>query len=174
MYNPAMVRLIVGVLVPIVVGTVALAGCASRDVQTDLKLVDVRTGWYDAGLVEGGKNKLVPSVSLKVQNVSAEDISSVEMNAVFRRVGETEVWGEHFIRAIGSSGLVAGQTGAPIVLRSTLGYTGTQSRALMLQNKEFVDARVVIMGRHGSRNWAKMGEYQVDRQLLTPQTAVAR
>jgi hypothetical protein len=37
----------------------------------------------------------------------------------------------------------------------------------MLQNKEFVDARVEIFGKHGSRNWVKMGEYPIDRQLLT-------
>jgi hypothetical protein len=167
MYNsPMLSRLIV-----VLLAAAALAGCASRDVLTDLKIVEVRTGWYDAGLVEDGKNKLVPSVALKIQNVSAADIASVEMNAIFRRVGETEVWGEHFIRAIGSNGLVAGQTGAPIVLRSSRGYTGTQSRAQMLQNREFVDARVVIMGRHGSRNWAKMGEYTIDRALLTQATA---
>ncbi len=147
-------------------GALTLAACVSRDVQKDLKIVEVKTGWYDAGLIEGGKNKLVPSVSLKIENISAEDIASVEMNAIFRRVGETEVWGEHFIRAIGSNGLPAGQTGPPIVLRSTLGYTGTEPRSQMLENGQFVDARVVIFGRHGSRSWAKMGEYDVQRQLL--------
>jgi hypothetical protein len=37
----------------------------------------------------------------------------------------------------------------------------------MLQNREFVDAKVEIYGRQGSRNLVKMGEYQIDRQLLT-------
>jgi hypothetical protein len=152
-------------LLACLIAALALAGCASRDVKTDLRVVEVRTGWYDAGLIEGGMNKLVPSVSLKLQNVSSEDIASVEMNAIFRRVGEPEVWGEHFIRAIGSGGLPAGQA---IVLRSSRGYTGAQSRAQMLQNREFVDARIDVFGKHGSRNWVKIGEYQVDRQLLTP------
>jgi hypothetical protein len=99
MYNPVMpLRVLVCLLAALAVG-----GCASRDVQKDLTLVDVRTGWYDAGVLEDGKNKLVPSVSLKIQNVSAEDIASVEMNAIFRRVGEPEVWGEHFIRASGQT-----------------------------------------------------------------------
>src|SRR4029453_2954046 len=62
-----------------------LSGCVrSGDVQTDLKIIDVRTGWYDAGIVEG-KNKLVPSISLKIQNVSGEPISNVQVNAIFRR-----------------------------------------------------------------------------------------
>jgi hypothetical protein len=37
----------------------------------------------------------------------------------------------------------------------------------MLQNSQFVDARVEIFGKHGRRQWVKIGEYQIDRQLLT-------
>ena len=151
---------------PLVVAVLA-AGCAPREVEKDLQITDVRTGWYDAGVVEDGKNKLVPSVTLKLRNVSPEDISSVQLNAVFRRVGEQESWGEHFINAIDRTGLSAGATGNSLVLRSPLGYTGTQPRIQMLQNREFVDAKVEIYGKHGSRAWVKMGEYQVDRQLLT-------
>ena len=57
--------------------------------------------------------------------------------------------------------------GGALVLRSTLGYTSSQSRAQMLQNREFVDAKVNVFGKHGSRTWIKIGEYTVDRQLLT-------
>ena len=53
------------------------------------------------------------------------------------------------------------------MLRSSLGYTGSQSRIQMLQNKDFVDATVEIFGKHGSRTWVTMGDYQIDRQLLT-------
>jgi hypothetical protein len=143
------------------------AGCQSREVEKDLSITEVRTGWYDAGIMEDGKNKLVPSVTFRLRNVSPEDIASVQLNAVFRRVGEQESWGEHFINAIDRSGLTAGATGNSLVLRSPLGYTGTQPRLQMLQNREFVDAKVEIYGKHGSRTWVKMGEYQIDRQLLT-------
>jgi hypothetical protein len=37
----------------------------------------------------------------------------------------------------------------------------------MLENSSFVDATVVVFGRHGSRHWAKMGEYTIDRRLLS-------
>ena len=144
-----------------------VAACESRDVQTDLTIVNAQTGWFDVGIVEGGMNKLVPSVSLALQNVSDRDIASVQLNAVFYRAGEPESWGAHFVRAIDASGLAAGATSGPIVLRSTLGYTGTQARAQMLQNKEFVDARVEVFGKHGRRTWAKMGEFTIDRRLLT-------
>ena len=165
MYNrPMLNRLLV-----CVAGALLIARCArSRDVKKYLRLVDVHTGWYDAGIVQG-KNKLVPSISLKVKNVSGEDIANVQMNAIFRRVGEQEAWGEHFVRAVDGNGLKAGATGGEIVLRSNLGYTGEQSRAEMLQNGQFVDARVEIFGKHGSNNWAKMGEFPIERKLLTNQ-----
>ena len=144
-----------------------LTGCGARDVDKDLRITDVRTGWFDAGIVEGTKNKLVPSISFKIENVSPEDIATVQINAVFRRVGETAAWGEHYVSGVDSNGLAPGATGNPIVLRSTLGYTGEQPRLQMLQNKEFVDARVEIFGKHRSNPWVKMAEFQIDRQLLT-------
>jgi hypothetical protein len=144
-----------------------LTACESREVEKDLKIVNVHTGWYDAGIVQGAQNKLVPSISLELQNVSDRDIASVQMQAVFRRVGEDQAWGDHFVRAIDTSGLAAGATTKPIILRSPLGYTGSDSRLNMLQNQQFVDANVTILGKHGRRTWAKMGEYQIDRQLLT-------
>lgn len=149
------------------VAALLLAGCASREVEKDLRITDVQTGWYDAGIVESQKNRLVPSISLKLQNISQRDISSVQLNAVFRRVGEQEAWGDHFVQAIGPDGLAAGATGGSLVLRSSLGYTGTQPRLRMLQNREFVDAKVEIYGKHGSRTWVKLGEYPIERQLLT-------
>ena len=153
-----------------VLATLLLVGCESREVEKDLKIVQVRTGWFDLGVV-GGMNKLVPSISLELENVSARDIESVQLNAVFKRVGEEDMaWGEHFVRAIDPNGLAAGAKTKGIVLRSTLGYTGVQARTTMLQNKEFVDAKVEVFGKHGSRTWVKMGEFPIERQLLTAAT----
>ena len=147
--------------------TLLVSGCRAREVGKDLRLVDVTTGWYDAGIVDGGENKLVPSVSLKIQNVSGEPIRNVQMNAIFRRGDETQIWGEHFGYAVDRNGLDAGATGKAVVFRSERGYTGPESRAQMLQHKDFVDARVQVFGKHGSRTWVKMGEFPVERKLLT-------
>ena len=140
---------------------------ASEEAVAALEPLDVITGWFDAGIIEGGKNKLVPSVSLRLRNRSDEAIRSVQVNAIFRRVGEQEMWGEYFGWAIPREPLPAGATTNALVMRSTLGYTGEQPRMQMLQNKEFVDAKVEIHGRHGSRTWVKIGDYPIDRQLLT-------
>jgi hypothetical protein len=127
----------------------------------------VVTGWYDAGLVEGNMNKLVPSISLKLRNKSGEPVRSIQINAIFKRVNEAEMWGEHYGWAVQRNPLPPGASTRELVLRSGLGYTGEQPRMQMLQNREFVDAKVEIFLRQGSRVWAKLAEFQIDRQLLT-------
>jgi hypothetical protein len=154
----AIVVLLIGLLV---------SGCRNIEVEKAVRITDVQTGWYDAGIVEGQKNKLVPSISLRLENIATDPVESVQINAIFRRVGEQEAWGEHYVMAIPRAGLAPGAKTRPIVLRSNLGYTGTQSRMQMLQNREFVDARVEIFGKSGSRTWVKLGEQQIGRELLT-------
>jgi hypothetical protein len=146
-----------------------VAGCSRTiEVEKVMKVTDFHTGWYDAGIVADGKNKLVPSISLRLQNVSSEAVRSVQLVAIFRQVSEPDVaWGEHYARAIDREGLASGSNTNPIVLRSNLGYTGTQPRMQMLQNREFVDAKVEVFARHGAQPLAKLGEYKIDRQLLT-------
>jgi hypothetical protein len=145
-----------------------LTGCnRGADAITALEPVDVVTGWYDAGIVEGNLNKLVPSVSLKLHNKAGEPVRSVQINAIFKRINEVEMWGEHFGWAIQREPLPPGQSTDDIVLRSGLGYTGEQPRQQMLQNKEFVDAKVEIFLKQGSGVWAKLAEFPIERQLLT-------
>ena len=147
---------------------VSISCGASTDAVAALEPVDVITGWYDDGIIAGGKNKLVPSVSMKLRNKSDKELRSIQINAIFRRVGEQEMWGEYFGWAIPrTQPLPAGAETKLLVMRSTLGYTGEQPRMQMLQNKEFVDAKVELFLKSGSRVWAKLAEYPIQRQLLT-------
>jgi hypothetical protein len=153
--------------VAIVLGLLVFTfGCRNVEVEKALQLDDVSTGWYDAGIMEDGKNKLVPSITLKLKNVTGEPVSGVQIWGIFKRVAEAENWGDHFVRGIGQEGLAPGARTSDIVLRSTLGYTGDQPRQQMLQNAQFVDARVEVFGKQGSRTWVKMGEYPIERKLL--------
>ena len=172
MYNARMARRVrtglVGLIVLVLLPACLQVACTgNREVEKDLKVTDARTGWYDAGIV-GGKNKIVPSIAFTLQNVSATEISRVQVNAIFHRVNETGPWGEHFAPAIGSEGLAANATTNEIVLRGNLGYTSPdQSRAQLLADRRFVDVKVEVFGKTGSRTWAKMGEFPIERKLLT-------
>ena len=157
-----------GILLLLLVSLASIGACRrSVDPIAVLEPVDVVTGWFDAGIVEGGKNKLVPSLSLKLRNKSAEPVRSIQVNAIFRRVGEAEMWGEHFGWAVQRDGLPPGEVTDQLVMQSALGYTSETPRLQILQNSQFVDAKVELFLRQGSQVWAKLAEYPIQRQLLT-------
>jgi hypothetical protein len=158
-------------LLVLMIAVCALSGCAgsassSQDITNLLAVTGVKTGWFDAGL-ENGMNKLVPTLTITLKNVSQQRVALVQLNAVIRRVGETEEWGGAYTRAIGSPGLEPGQSTPAIVLKSNLGYTGIEPRTVMFKNSNFVDARIQLFAKYGGTNWVKLGEYPVARDLLT-------
>lgn len=152
-------------LVGVLLATAAACG-PNVDLDSALRFDDVVTGWYDAGITDDGKNKLVPSVSFRVRNTSAEMLSTVQFNLIFRRIGDPEEWSTVLVRGIGSNGLPPGQTSETIVVRAPQGYTGTQPRLQLLQNQLFVDAKVEVFGKLGSQVWTRLDEFQIERQLL--------
>ena len=142
------------------------AGCESRDVQKDLQIVDVRTGYYDLGQVPGNPEqiKIVPGVTFSLKNVSDRAIGGVEVDAVFRKAGKDVVTDEHYVKAIPSNQpLAAGATTEPIVLKSRFGFTGTETRPQMFKNSLFEDQQVTVLGKHGRNNWARMGTFLIER-----------
>jgi hypothetical protein len=165
MHTPPCLRLATATLA--LVSALAATACSRTDPVAALEPIEVETGWYDAGILEDGKNKLVPSVSLRLRNTSERELTSVQINAIFKRVGEDEVWGEHWGWAVTRDGLEPGGSTGPIVLRSLLGYTGEQARSQMLQNREFVDAKVELYLKRGSQSWTRFAEFPIQRQLLT-------
>jgi hypothetical protein len=135
------------------------------DVKQALQVTDVTTGWFDAGIVDGGKNKLVPSIAFRLKNAAAEQVGSIQLNIVFLVPPDWE--DDAFLRGIGSSGLSPGAASDRFVVRAKHGYTGEQPRAEMLQNSRFQDARVRIQVKHASNQWVQLAEFPVERKLLT-------
>jgi hypothetical protein len=144
---------------------VVSAACdSSGDVAKSVRVQTVTSGWIDEGSVRG-KKKLVPTISLALKNVSGRKLTMVQVNGLFRRVGDEDEWGNGFVTAVGSEGLPTDGVTA-VTLTSSLGYTGTESGADMLANSHFVDARVDLFVKYGSNGWTRLGEYRISRQLL--------
>ena len=143
-----------------------LVGCGPTvDLTTALRVEGIATGWSDAGVVDG-KTKLVPTVRFRLKNASDQKLPTLQVNALFRRVNETNEWGSGFLTAAGSDGLPPGGATDPLSIASQLGYTGTEESALMLINSRFVDAKVDLYAKYGSTNWVRVGEYAIARQLI--------
>ena len=124
---------------------------------------DPITGWLDVGLDDDGRNKLVPTISFRLANVSSEQMRTLQLNSVFRRcvvsdespririppppgyicAGEAQEWGNAYIRVVGQEGLEPGASTRQFTLQSDLGYTGEQPRQ-MLQHRQFVDSKAEL------------------------------
>ena len=153
-------------LVVLLAGSTGSISCgAEPDATQALKVTDVVTGWLDKGIVDG-QNKLVPTISLKVQNSADRSLSYLQLNAVFRIVDDTEELGSKVIWATEGHDLQPGGRLGPFNLSSDLGYSSPAPRTQMLQHAMFKDAKVELFVKHGSRQWARLGEYTVSRQLL--------
>ncbi len=146
----------------------ALSGTAcgpNIDLKASLQVADVSTGWADLGVVNG-QNKIVPSVTFTLKNVGSQSIPTLQSNVIFRRVGEDDEWGAGFLKITGSDGLAAGASSKTQTVRSTLGYTSSETRAQMMANKQWVDARAQVFAKYGSTQWILLGEYPVERRLI--------
>ena len=151
----------------LLLGLLASTACGPTvDLRKGLQILDVSTGWYDAGLVDG-QNKLVPVVSFKLKNVSDQKLVTLQINALFRRVEEKEEWGSGFLTAAGSQGLAPGATTPTLTVKSNLGYKGPEPRQEMLRNTHFVDAKVELSAKYGSTQWVRIAEYPIKRELIT-------
>ena len=156
--------------VPLLVSLACVsAGCGPAvDLTKGLQIQDVSTGWFDAGLVNG-QNKLVPTISFKLKNVSDQKLAMLQVSIVFRRMGVNDEWGSGFVVAAGSQGLAPGATTTTLTVKSQLGYTGAnQSREDMLHNGQFVDAKAELSAKYGAELLKRIGDYPITRQLLAP------
>ena len=129
-------------------------------------MVDVSTGWSDAGITEDGQNKLVPFVQFKLKNNSDQSLPVLQVNAMFRPLKEDKEWGSRIQSVTGSDGLAAGAMSSTITLKSDHGAKGTDPRAAMMKSSYFVDARVQLSAKYGSTQWVRMAEYPVAHQFV--------
>jgi hypothetical protein len=165
MRAPARVLLLLSALSTL--STLSIGCGPAVDLTKGLQVLQVSGGWRDAGIVNGN-NKLVPSVTFQLHNVSDQTLGTLQVNVTFHRVNEKDEWGSGFKTITGSEGLAAGATTPPITVTSQLGYTGSEPRLQIMKNSRFVDAIVVVFAKYGSIQWTRLGEYPITRQLLTP------
>jgi hypothetical protein len=145
-----------------------LASCSGTpvDVAKVVKVDNLTTGWFDAGIVNG-QNKLVPSASFTVTNTGTDTLSGLQVFSVFRLIGETEELGSALVVLRGQDALKPSAMSKPITVRATWGFSGEQPRGLMMMHTQFKDARIEIFAKYGATQFVKLTESKVSRQLLT-------
>jgi hypothetical protein len=160
-------RVWLGACLAVLLAVTAAACAPDVDLRKGLQILDVSTGWFDAGIVNG-QNKLVPTISFKLKNVSEQKLTVIQVNVLFKRINDPAEWGSGFLTVVGSKGLEPGATTEMLMVKSNLGYTGSdQTRQEMLQNSHFVDARAEFSAKYGSVQWARLAEFPITRTLIT-------
>jgi hypothetical protein len=145
---------------------VLAAGCGPKvDLTKGLQALDISTGWTDKGIVDG-QNKLVPSISFTLKNVSDQNLVALDLNAAFHQVGEAQDWDTVLVGVAGSEGLTPGSTSKRFTVESKQGYKGTETRADMMKNSHFIDAKVDLFAKYSNTQWVRIGEFPITRQLI--------
>jgi hypothetical protein len=147
---------------------IAAASCAPTvDLTAGLQVLDSSTGWRNAGPVDG-QNKIVPTITFTLKNVSGETLKSLQVNAVFRRSTDPpEEWGSGYMTVVKSEGLAPGAATPPITLESPKGYTSADSPVEMLHNKAFIDGNVDLLAKYSSGQWQSIAKLTVAREIIT-------
>jgi hypothetical protein len=163
------------ILAPAVVLAVLTTGCSeSVDLKQALQITDLTGGYHDAGIVEG-RNKLVPTITLRLKKSTDNSLRPLSLNVVFKRLPRAGVavppgspaeedWDEVYVEKVPFDG---NQT-APLTVTPKAGFTGDppQSRADILKHSLFQDVRVHIFAKHSSSQWVEIGTFDIPRQVL--------
>lgn len=150
----------------------ASVSCGGRvDLAKTLTVTEVFSGWYDFGVVDG-LNKLVPSISFKLQNVGEAPINRVQLLISFWQQGADGENDSKEITGIGSDEVAPGSSTDPILVRSAVGYTLEQPRAELFSHGMFKDFTVKVFAKKAG-SIVPLGEYTIERRII-PQTTSSR
>src|SRR5262245_5040173 len=83
-------------------------GCGPAvDLTDGLQIDVVSTRWYES-TATNTQTQLVPALSFNLKHLSDQKLGTLQVNAVFKRLGEDHEWATGFLTAAGSDGLAPG------------------------------------------------------------------
>jgi hypothetical protein len=163
-------RLLVLGLLPVA----AAVSCGETvDFKQSLRITETSGGWYDFGIVDG-KNKLVPTMSFRIQKPADVRLRSVDINVHFKKISAEardskeaeEELAEVFLQNVEFG---EGNQTALLTVRPDNGYTAEppQTRAEMLAHSQFRDVRARVFAKQTSTTWVELIAYEIPRVLVT-------
>jgi hypothetical protein len=141
------------------------AACGSVDLAKSLKVTDVLSGYYDAGIGENGWNHLTPSITFKLHNVSDISLNEVDLNVVFWKDGDDGEFDSLEVPGIGAHSVGPGASSDPITVRSEHGYNLEAPRAQLFEQSGFKDMTAKLFAKRAGLIYP-LGEFKLDRQII--------
>ena len=150
---------------------VAFATCAAAcgpdiNLTKALELTVTESGYFDAGIVDG-KTHLLPSLTFALHNTTDASISSVQLLFSYYQDGADGEFDSTQATGVGPEGVAAGQSTAPVVVRSPHGYTLEGARADFFTNSLYKDVIVKIFAKKRA-GYMPLGEFKIGRRILEP------
>ncbi|HEX5071468.1 MAG TPA: hypothetical protein VFV78_14735 [Vicinamibacterales bacterium] len=147
---------------------IAAAACGNPDLRT-LKVVNVISGYHDAGIQPDKQNKLVPSITFQLKNEGTEPLSHIDLAVDFWQNGDDGPLDDKVVPGIGGQALDPGQTSESLTIHSGIGYTSPAARVDFFTNPVFKGFTVRLFAKFRGRT-TPLGELKVEPRLL-PSTA---
>lgn len=135
------------------------------DLGKSLTVVDVLSGYYDAGIGANGWNHLTPSITFKLHNVSGSAINEVDLSVAFWTDGADGEFDTVEVPGIGPHSVEPGASSDPITVRSEHGYNLEAPRAQLFDQTDFKDMTAKLFAKRGGMFY-KLGEFKLDRQII--------
>jgi hypothetical protein len=164
-------RLLAGVLGPAVLASTlfVVPACKSirdEDVKTAMTVEILATKWIEKEYRSWPKPKLVlvPSVTFRIRNNTAEPMKYVNFNGIFKEKSAVENVGDQFLAAIRNEPIAPRGWSEPITLKSNFGYEGT-NLANFKNNPGFKPLWVKIYAQWKGSRHVLMGEWPVSMTI---------
>jgi len=144
-------------------------GCAKRPsaevIKAALEITDVETKWVSKFYQPWPPRLiLVPVVTFRVKNLTAEPIFYVNFNGIFKEKGSKLNNGDNFRAAIRNKPVPPGEKSEPIVLKSNFGVDGRNLESI--KNSRFWKPWTVkVFAQWKGSMPVDLGEWDVSRDI---------
>jgi hypothetical protein len=136
-----------------------------EELKAAVEVLDVQTKWV-AKTYQPWPPKLVlvPTISLRIKNLSSKPLNYVNFNAIFKFTNDQENLGDNFLAAIRKTPVNPGELSPVITLKSNFGVEG-KSLASFKDNPQWrpVVCKLFIQSK-GSVH-VLLGEYEISRTI---------
>ena len=158
-----MPRRLPGLLV-LAIGLAGAAGCTGDlDLKQALVVTDMFSGYYDNG-IKDGQIHLVPSITFRLKNQSAQTVPGIEIDIAFWAEGKDGEMDSVSVRAL-ANGLPAGASSDSLTVKSKIGFTLAGTRDDFFGHSLFKDVTARMFAKRSGRIFP-LGEFKMERRII--------
>lgn len=158
--------IILAVIVVFIVDKSGLIKTMSHeDLEIAIEVVDVETKWVEKYYQPWPPRLvLVPAISFRVKNLSAEPMRYINFNAIFRFKDDFENLGDSFLAAVRENPIPPGEKSEVILLKSNYGVEG-KNLATFASNPQWKLVIVKLFAQSKGSQFIPLGEWDVSREI---------